>query len=98
MILQHDIPEDYACATGVSHTVRDLCEYTFNVLDMNYKDYIMFDEKYLRPEELVDLKGDSTKIRQELKWKPKYTFETMMDEMIEYELMFNHRVALEDLV
>ena len=98
MILQHDIPEDYACATGVSHTVRDLCEYTFNVLDMDYKDYIMFDEKYLRPEELVDLKGDSTKIRQELKWKPKYTFETMMDEMIEYELMFNHRVALEDLV
>jgi len=98
MMLQHDIPDDYACATGISHTVRDLCEYTFNVLDMDYRDYIMFDEKYLRPEELVDLKGDSTKIRQELGWKPEYTFETMINEMVVYELMYNHRVRLEDIV
>jgi len=53
---------------------------------MNYEDYVTVDEKYMRPEELRDLKGDSTKLRKELKWKPIYTFETMLDEMIEYWL------------
>jgi GDPmannose 4,6-dehydratase len=49
---------------------------------MNYKDYVIINEKYVRPEELHDLKGDSTKIREELGWKPEYTFETMLDEMV----------------
>ena len=82
MMLQEDEPEDYCCATGISHSVRDCCEYVFNKLQLNYKDYVILDEKYLRPEELHDLKGDSTKIREKLGWKPEYTFETLMDDMI----------------
>jgi len=82
MMLQEDKPEDYCCATGISHSVRDCCEYVFNRLQLNYKDYVVLDEKYLRPEELHDLKGDSTKIREKLGWKPEYTFETLMDDMI----------------
>lgn len=83
MILQADKPEDYCCSTGVSHSVKDCCEYVFSKLGMDYRDYYVLDERYLRPEELEDLKGDSTKIRTELGWDPKYTFESLMDDMVE---------------
>ena len=82
MMLQNDTPKDYVCATGISHSVRDLCEYVFGKLGMDYRDYVVIDEKYKRPEELNDLKGDSSKLRSELGWKPEYTFEMMLDEMI----------------
>ena len=85
-ILQLDNPDDFVCATGISHSVRDLCEYVFSYLDLNYLDYVIQDEKFYRPEELHDLKGDSTKLRKTINWQPKYTFETMLDEMIEYWL------------
>ena len=86
LMLQDDKPEDYVCATGVSHSVRDLCEYTFKSLNLNYEDYVKVDEKHKRPEELRNLKGDSTKIKNKLGWNPKYTFESMIDEMIKYWL------------
>jgi len=85
LILQQDKPNDYVCATGVSHSVRDLCEYVFNKLDLNYKDYVKVDPKYYRAEELHDLKGDSTLLR-DLGWKPKHNFVSLMDDMIEYWL------------
>jgi GDPmannose 4,6-dehydratase len=88
LILQQDTPDDYVCSTGISHTVRELCEYVFGKLDLDYKNYITQDEKFLRPEELTDLKGDNTKLKTLTGWEPKYTFETLMDEMIEYWLKF----------
>jgi GDPmannose 4,6-dehydratase len=84
MMLQTDKPDDYVCATGISHSVMDLCKYVFDKLDLNYLSYIKIDEKHMRPEELQNLKGDSTKLRKELLWQPEYTFESMLDEMIEY--------------
>jgi len=83
LILQQDKPNDYVCATGQSHSVRDLCEYVFTKLDMDYKDYVIIDPKYYRAEELHDLKGDSTLLRG-LGWKPKYDFVSLLDDMIEY--------------
>ena len=83
-ILQLEESNDFVCATGVSHSVRELCEYVFSRLDMDYKDYVKLDMKFLRPEELTDLKGDPTKLMKATGWKPTYTFETMLDEMIEY--------------
>ena len=83
LMLQQDKPDNFVCSTGVSHSVKDLVEYTFNKLDLDWKQYIKMDPKFLRPEELRDLKGDSTKLRK-LGWKPDYTFETMIDEMIDY--------------
>ena len=91
MMLQTDEPNDYVCATGVSHSVRELCEYVFTKLDLKYKDYIVISGKHMRPEELNDLKGDSTKLRSELGWVPKYSFETMLDEMIEYWLNYYNK-------
>ena len=83
LMLQQDKPDNFVCSTGISHSVQELVEYTFNKLDLDWKQYVETDAKYLRPEELKDLKGDSTKLR-ELGWTADYTFETMIDEMIEY--------------
>lgn len=86
LILQQDTPNDYVCATGVSHSVKDLCEYVFSKLDLNYKDYVRIDPKYYRAEELHDLKGDSTLLRG-LGWKPKHDFVSLLDDMIDYWLI-----------
>jgi GDPmannose 4,6-dehydratase len=85
-ILQLDEPNDFVCSTGISHSVRNLCEYVFTKLDLNYEDYVKLDEKFLRPEELNNLKGDSNKLKELTGWLPTYTFETMLDEMIEHWL------------
>jgi len=95
MILQEETPDDYVCATGVSHSVRDCCDTVFSTLGLDYKDYVVMDQKFLRPEELKDLKGDSTKIRTKLGWKPEYTFESMMNEMVEYELASEYGTSLD---
>ena len=84
LILQHDEPDDFVCSTGVSHTVKDLVEYVFDKLDLDWKKYVSQDKKYLRPEELDVLKGDCSKAKKLLGWKHNYTFETMLDEMIDY--------------
>jgi GDPmannose 4,6-dehydratase len=88
LILQQDKPDDFVCSTGVSHSVKELCEYVFLKLGLNYQDYVTIDDKFLRPEELRDLKGDSSKLQNLTGWSHKYTFETMLDEMIEYWLEF----------
>ena len=84
LMLQSDKPNDYVCATGISHSVGDLCSYVFGSLRLDYKDYIVIDEKHFRPEELDNLKGDPSKIKNDLGWTREYSFETMLDEMIKY--------------
>ena len=87
-ILQLDTPDDFVCSTGVSHSVKDLCEYVFGKLKLNWVDYVTQDEKFLRPEELRDLKGDSSKLINKTGWSHEYTFESMLDEMIDYWLNY----------
>ena len=79
LILQQDEPGDWVVATGETRSVRDMCEYVFNSLGLD----VVQNDKFLRPEELPYLKGDSTRMRA-LGWKPDYTFEGMMDEMVEH--------------
>ena len=83
LILQHDNPDDFVVSTGVSHTVEDLVRYVFNKLNLNWEGYVGQDERFYRPEELDALKGDCSKIKRVLGWKHNYTFETMLDEMID---------------
>ncbi len=84
IMLQQEKSGDYVCSTGVSHSVQDLVEYVFRKLNLDWNEFIETDSKFLRPEELEDLKGDSTKLRKETGWQPKYTFESMLDEMIDH--------------
>ena len=84
LMMQSDTSDDYVCSTGISHTVRELVDYVFSKLELDWEEYVTVDKKYYRSEELKFLRGDSSKIQKELSWKPKYTFESMLDEMIEY--------------
>ena len=83
LILQQPQAGDWVVATGETRSVRDMCEYVFSKLNMDYKDHVKQDNKFLRPEELPYLKGDPSRIKA-LGWTPEYTFESMMDEMTEY--------------
>lgn len=84
LMLQQPSPDDYVCATGESKSIKDLCQYVFDRIGLNYLDYVIVDEKYLRPYELHDLKGDATKAVTELGWTREYSFESMLDEMISH--------------
>tara|TARA_Y100000310_G_scaffold341615_1_gene441338 strand:- start:1985 stop:2962 length:978 start_codon:yes stop_codon:yes gene_type:complete len=83
-IINHEEPDDFVVASGTTHSVRDLCEVVFELLGMDYRDHIVQDPKFLRPQELKYLKGDPTKARETFSWKPEYTFESMISEMVEY--------------
>jgi GDPmannose 4,6-dehydratase len=85
-MLQQEKPDDYVLATGVSKSVRDLVNYVFDKLDLNVDTYVKSNAKFERAEELHFLQGDATKAKEKLGWQPKYTFESMLDEMIEYWL------------
>lgn len=84
MIINHDVPDDFVVSTMETHSVREMCETVFGYLDLNYNDYVVQNPKYLRPEELPYLKGDSSKIRKTLGWKPDYTFKQLMYEMCDH--------------
>ncbi len=84
MIINHTEPDDFVCATGVTNSVRDMCDYVFSQLRLDYKDYVVQDPKFMRPEDIQYLRGDATKLRTTFRWEPEYTFETLMDEMIEH--------------
>jgi GDPmannose 4,6-dehydratase len=85
-MLQQEKPDDYVLATGVSKSVKDLVEYVFGKLELDYTKYVKCDDKFQRAEELHFLQGDASKARERLSWKTSYTFETMLDEMIAYWL------------
>ena len=88
LIIQHDKPDDWVVSTMETHSVREMCDLVFSHLNLDYKKYTTQNPKFLRPEELPYLKGDSTKIRTELGWKPTYTFKKMMEEMADYWLKY----------
>mgnify|MGYP001498497773 FL=1 len=83
LILKHEKSDDFVCSTGQTHSVQEFCDYVFEKLKLDKK-YIITDERYMRPYELDILKGDSSKLRRATGWKPEYTFESMIDEMIQY--------------
>jgi GDPmannose 4,6-dehydratase len=88
LILNHDKPDDFVVSTGETRSIRQLCDIVFRKLGLDYRDYVVQNPKYMRPEELGYLCGDSTKTRTVLKWRPSYTFEQLIDEMLEFWLRY----------
>jgi GDPmannose 4,6-dehydratase len=84
LMLQHDRPKDYVIATGRTHSVQYLVEYVFDALNLNVDQYLTFSEIYERPEELNVLRGDYSLANKQLGWRPEYTLESTLDEMISY--------------
>jgi len=85
-MLQQSEPEDFVVATGETHSVREFCELAFAQVELDYRDYVVIDEKHYRPAEVDMLIGDSTKARQILNWQPEYTFSELVKEMVEKDL------------
>jgi GDPmannose 4,6-dehydratase len=86
LMLQHSEPDDFVVSTGETHTVREFCERAFSRAGLDYREYVKIDERYLRPAEVDLLVGDSGKARRELGWQPTYTFEQLVDEMVDADL------------
>lgn len=86
LMLQKDAPDDYVIATGETHTVREFLERAFGYVNLNWEDYVEFDQRYLRPAEVDLLIGDSTKARQQLGWEPSVTFEGLVQLMVQADL------------
>jgi len=87
LMLQQDNPEDYIIATGEKHSIAELCKVAFAAAGIsNWEDYVVSDPKFVRPNELHTLHARSDKAMIELNWKPKYSFEAMIEEMVEADL------------
>jgi GDPmannose 4,6-dehydratase len=85
MMLQLEKPDDFVVSTGISHTIDYLVDYVFEKLNLDRAKRLEISNKYLRPNELHLLRGDSAKFRTKTGWKPEISFEAMLDEMIEYQ-------------
>jgi GDPmannose 4,6-dehydratase len=84
LILNHDKPDDFVISTMQTHSVLDMVKIVFENLELDYSKYIHQDPKFVRPEELNYLKGDSTKARTLLNWEPKFSLKETLEEMIDY--------------
>lgn len=89
MMLQTDKADDYVVATGESHSVRELVELAFEHVGLDYRDYVKLDPKLLRPAEVYSLRGDATKARTVLGWRPKTSFRELVAMMVEADLEQN---------
>ncbi|OGV59570.1 MAG: GDP-mannose 4,6-dehydratase [Lentisphaerae bacterium RIFOXYC12_FULL_60_16] len=85
-MLQQKTPDDFVIATGKAHSVRELLRVAFERVDLDWKDYVVVDPKLIRPAEVDQLLGDSSKARRVLKWKPSVTFEQLVHMMVEADM------------
>ena len=85
-ILQHDTPDDFVLASGITHSVQDFVETAFEVADLNWAEHVTVNSKYMRPAEIPVLVGDASKAKRELGWEPKVTFEKLVWRMVDHDL------------
>jgi GDPmannose 4,6-dehydratase len=86
LMLQQGKPDDYVLATGETHSIRDLLEIAFDAVGLDWRDYVEIDAKLIRPAEVDILRGDSTKARERLGWKPRVRFAELIRMMVKADL------------
>lgn len=86
LMLQQDEPDDYVIATGKTFSVRELLEVAFGCVDLHWKDYVKVDESFFRPAEVYELKGDFSKAKNKMGWKPVVTFGELIKMMVNADL------------
>lgn len=91
LMLQHSKADDWVLATGETYTVRDFAEAAFKYVGLDWQDYVQTSEKYLRPNEVDYLLGDSSKAKKELGWKVEVNFENLVKKMVESDLLLAER-------
>jgi GDPmannose 4,6-dehydratase len=91
MMLQHDEPDDFVVATGSAYSIRDLLDVAFGHVDLDWREYVEFDPRYLRPTEVDHLEGDPSKIRKRLGWEPRVSFAELVRMMVDHDLELARR-------
>lgn len=86
LMLQQDQPDDYVIATGESYSVRELLDVAFGILDLDWKKHVEIDPRLFRPTEVEALCGDASKAQEKLGWSPTYTFEHLVEEMVNEDM------------
>lgn len=86
MMLQQPTPDDYVIATGETHSVRELCEVAFAHVGLDYRDFVVIDQKFYRPAEVDLLIGDPAKAKRELGWKPEVDFHSLVKMMVDADV------------
>ncbi len=86
LMLQQDQPNDFVVASGRTHTVQKLCELAFAAADLNWKDHVTLDKRFLRPAEVDLLVGDASTARSQLGWEPSVSFEEMVEIMVDADI------------
>lgn len=86
LMLQQETPDDYVIATGITTTVRDMCQVAFNHVGLNMDDYVVIDQELFRPAEVDVLLGNPAKAKEKLGWEPEISLEEMIKEMVDADL------------
>jgi GDPmannose 4,6-dehydratase len=86
MMLQQDEPEDFVVAMGETHSVREFCEKAFSHVGLDYREFVREDPQFFRPAEVDLLIGDASKAREKLGWRPTYSFESLVTEMVDADM------------
>lgn len=86
LMLQQETPDNYVIGMGETHSVREFCEIAFSHVGLDYKDFVIVDEKFYRPAEVDLLISDPSKARAQLKWEPSVTFEELVKMMVDSDL------------
>ena len=87
LMMQYEKPDDWVLATGNTHSVREFAKNAFNYLDLNWEDYEITDKRYERPNEVHHLLGDPSKAKKLLNWEPKVSFEELVKNMVDSDLL-----------
>ena len=82
-MLQHSKADDFVIATGKSYTVKEFAKKAFEVVNLNWEDFVVTDQKYFRPNEVDYLLGDYSKAKKELDWAPSTSFDDLVKMMVE---------------
>ena len=95
-LVLHDVvlpvePDNYVVSTNETHSVREFCELAFDRLGLNWENYVVQDERFFRPAEVDLLVGDSSHARSKLGWKPKTSFEELVNMMVDADLALIER-------
>ena len=86
LMLQQEEPDDYVVGTGQTHSVQELCEAAFSYVDLNWRDYVVQDPRFMRPAEVDLLVSDPTKAHTTLGWEPQVSFEELVHRMVDADL------------
>ena len=87
LMLQQKEADDYVIATGESHSVRDFVELAFSAVGLDRQEYVKMDERFMRPADVPELRGDASKAREKLGWKPETSFEELVKMMVRADVV-----------